>query len=123
MNIGIVGVLLEQSAEDLHGRIRVMNANKSGAPSEKQTRIVRRGFEEWMENFGGLGKVSRQIVRHSKKLADNIVVGMSGQLAFERRQGIGIQLGAIAGQAPVAVEAGEIRLPVSRLFEKLGRLR
>src|SRR5882724_2845812 len=51
---GIAGVLFEQAAEDFHGRIGLMSANEGRTPGEKQSRIVRRGFKEWTENFGGL---------------------------------------------------------------------
>src|SRR5882672_7515916 len=49
---GIAGVLFEQAAEDFHGRIGLMSANEGRTPGEKQSRIVRRGFKEWTENFG-----------------------------------------------------------------------
>src|SRR5882724_8644691 len=61
-----------------------------------------------------------------KKLTDKIVAGVGGQLALEGRDSIGIRLGAIAGETPVAVEAGKRGIPSGGLFEKFrgfGKLR
>src|ERR1700757_3277474 len=56
VNAGITGVLFKKTAENSHGQTGLVNANKSGAPSEEQARIVGRSFDKRPEDFCGLRK-------------------------------------------------------------------
>src|ERR1700687_2239346 len=97
-----------------------MRANEGRTPGEEQTWIVGRSFKERMKNFGCLRKVFRHEMAHSEELTDKLVIGMSRQLPLQRRNSFGVKLGAIAGETPIAIEAGKGRFPGSSLFEKFG---
>ena len=45
---------------------------------------------------------------------------MGGELAVEGRDRVGIHFGAIGGEAPIAIEAGERRVPGVSLLEEFG---
>ncbi len=60
MNGRIGGVLFEQAAEDFSGKLGLARSNEGRAPGKKQTRIVRRGLEKWLEHFRSLHKIIGQ---------------------------------------------------------------
>src|SRR5438445_12848830 len=111
MDTRVVGVLLDQQAEDLPGLLGRARSNQSRTPRQEQSRVVRRRLEKRLEHFRGLHKIVRQEIAHAEKLADEIVIRRRSKTAFKRRNGFGIKLRAIGSQAPVAVDAGEVRLP------------
>src|ERR1700674_407977 len=120
MNIRIVGVMFEQTAENTSSSFGLTSAHQSSTPCKEQARIVGRVFEKGMENFGGLRKVFRHEIAHSEQLTDKMVIGMNRQLALQGRNSFGIKLGAIAGETPVAVETGKGGIPGGSLFEEFG---
>src|SRR5580704_437118 len=123
VNAGIAGVLFKKTAENFHGQTRLASANKSGAPSEEQARIVGRSLEKRTEDFSGLRKVFRDEIADSEKLTDKMIIGISRQLPLQGRNSFGIKLGAIGGKTPVAVEAGKGGIPSASLFKEFGGIR
>src|ERR1700722_15882509 len=123
VNAGIAGVLFKKAAKNFHGQTGLASANKSGAPSEEQARIVGRSFEKRTEDFRGLRKVFRDEIADSEKLTDLMIIRISRQLPLQGRNSFGIKLGAISGKTPVAVETGKVGIPSARLFEELGGIR
>src|ERR1700686_2321981 len=120
MNGRIGGVLFEQAAEDFSGKLGLARSNEGGAPSQKQSRIVRRRLEKWLEHFRGFHKIVSHEIAKAEKLADKLVIGMSRQLPFQGKDGFGIKLSAISGEAPIAVEAWEGGFPGGSLLEEFG---
>ncbi len=94
--------------------------DQSGTPRQQQTRIVWRILEKGLKNFDDLGVILEDGIAEAQKLADESVVGMRSELALERQNSLGVELGTEAGESPVAVQAGKIGLPRRSLPEKLG---
>src|SRR5467141_2181437 len=117
VNRGVARVLLQQPAENVCGNLGLPRSNECRTPSEEQPRIVRGALEKWMQNLGGFLKVVRRKITEPEKLANEGIVGSRGEPALQRRYGLGIKLGAIAGKTPIAVEAGEPGLPRGSLLE------
>src|SRR5580692_5471312 len=106
VNAGIAGVLFKKTAENFHGLTRLASANKSGAPSEEQARIVGRSLEKRTEDFSGLRKVFRDEIADSEKLTDKMIIGISRQLPLQGRNSFGIKLGAIRGRPQLRSRPG-----------------
>src|SRR5207253_3984043 len=68
-------------------------------------------FQKGVENLNHLPIVLQPGIAEAQKVADERVVRMRCDLALERRNSFHVKLGPEAGQSPVAVQAGEIRLP------------
>src|SRR5207302_7909541 len=83
-------------------------------------------FQKGVENLNHLPIVLQPGIAEAQKVADERVVRMRCELALERRNSFHGKLGPEAGQSPVAVQAGEIRLPRGSLLKTLrcsGQLR
>ena len=94
-------------------------AHQGRAPGEEQARIVRRVFEQWLQNINYLGIIFQHGIAQAQDLTDERVLRMRPELALESRNSFSVALGAEAGQAPIAVQTGKIGLPLSSLPEKL----
>src|SRR5260370_5787561 len=94
-----------------------MRADQSVTPDEKQARIVGRVFEKGVQNFNDPRVVLQHGIAEAQKLANERVVGMHAELAFERRNSVRVEPGSESGESPRAVQARSDELPARGLRE------